>query len=74
MLEEMCGRLSQQPLSQRGELLYSCYRAQLQFARFRYALPKRRLARLPAILKQYASYAACGSGVFSMATDITLKR
>lgn len=74
MLEEMCSRLSQQPLSHRGELLYSHYRAQLQFARFRYALPKRRLARLPAILEQYASYAACGSGVFSMATDITIKR
>jgi glycosyltransferase involved in cell wall biosynthesis len=73
MLEEMCRRLSQQPLSERGELLYSCYQAQLRFARFRYGLPKSRLARLPAILKQYASYAACGS-VLSMATDITLKK
>jgi glycosyltransferase involved in cell wall biosynthesis len=74
MLEEMCSRLSQQPLSQRGELLYSCYQAQLRFARFRYGLPKRRLARLPAILKQYASYAACGSGALSVATDITVKK
>ena len=73
-LEEVCKRLSQQSLSRRGEALYACYQAHLRFARFRYALPRRRLARLPAILKQYPSYAACGSGVLSMAMDIALKK
>jgi glycosyltransferase involved in cell wall biosynthesis len=74
MSEEVCKRFSQQALSPRGETLYACYRAQLRFARFRYALPRRRLARLPAILKNYPSYAECGSGVLSMATDIALKK
>jgi glycosyltransferase involved in cell wall biosynthesis len=74
MLGEMCSRLSKQPLSQRGEALYSCYQAHLQFARFRFALPRRRLARLPAMFREYASYAACGSGLRSMATDLVLSK
>jgi glycosyltransferase involved in cell wall biosynthesis len=74
LLEEICNRLSQQPLSKSGETLYASYQALLRFARFRYALPRRRLARLPAMLRQYASYVDCGSGVFSMATDIVLKK
>jgi glycosyltransferase involved in cell wall biosynthesis len=74
MLGEMCSRLSKQPLSQRGKTLYSCYQAHLQFARFRLALPRRRLARLPVIFKEYPSYAACGSGVLSMATDFVLSK
>jgi glycosyltransferase involved in cell wall biosynthesis len=74
LLEEVCKRFSQQSLSRRGEALYACYQAHLRFARFRYELPRRRLARLPAILKQYPSYAACGSGVLSMATDIALRK
>lgn len=74
VLEEVCKRFSQQSLSRRGEALYGCYQAHLRFARFRYALPKRRLARLPAILKQYPSYAACASGLRSMAIDIALKK
>jgi glycosyltransferase involved in cell wall biosynthesis len=74
MLEEMCNRLSQQPLSERGELLYSRYQALLRFARFRFALPRRRLQRLGPMLKQHASYAACGSGALSMATDLVLSK
>jgi glycosyltransferase involved in cell wall biosynthesis len=70
MLEQMCIWLSQQPLSPRGELLYSCYQAHLQFARFRFALPRRRLWRLGPMLRHYAAYSICGSGVLSMATDI----
>jgi glycosyltransferase involved in cell wall biosynthesis len=72
LLEEICSRLSREPLSQRGEVLYSCYRAHLRFARFRLALPRRRLGRLSAMLKEYASYTACGSGILSMATDLVL--
>ncbi len=74
LLEEVCKRFAQHSLSRRGEALYACYQAQLRFVRFRYALPRWRLARLPAILRQYPVYAACGSGVFSMATDIALKK
>jgi glycosyltransferase involved in cell wall biosynthesis len=74
LLEEVCRRLSQQPLSQQGEALYACYQAHLGFARFRYALPEQRLARLGAMLGQYASYTTCGSGVFSMATDLLLSK
>lgn len=73
-LEEICNRLSQQSLTIRGEGLYACYQAHLRFARFRDALPSRRLARLPAMLRQYRAYAACGSGVFSMASDIVLRK
>jgi glycosyltransferase involved in cell wall biosynthesis len=74
LLEEICQKISQQSLSRRGEALYACYQAHLQFARFRHALPRGRLARLPSILKRYPSYAACASGVLSMATDIALKK
>jgi glycosyltransferase involved in cell wall biosynthesis len=73
-LEEICNRLSQQSLTTRGESLYASYQAHLRFARFRYALPARRIARLPVMLKQYRAYAACGSGVFSMASDIVLRK
>jgi glycosyltransferase involved in cell wall biosynthesis len=74
LLEEICSRLSQQPLTQRGEALYSCYQAHLRFARFRYALPERRLRRLSAMLHEYPAYSALGSGVLSMATDLVLSR
>jgi glycosyltransferase involved in cell wall biosynthesis len=74
LLEEMCSRLSKQTLTERGGVLYSCYQAHLRFARFRYALPKRRLARLSAMLGEYSSYSALGSGVFSMTTDLVLSR
>jgi hypothetical protein len=74
LLEEICSRLSQQSLTQRGEALYSCYQAHLRFARFRYALPQRRLRRLSAMLHEYPSYSALGSGVLSMATDLVLSR
>ncbi len=72
MLEVICSRLSRQPLSRQGEILYCCYRAQLRFARFRFALPRQRLGRLSAMLKEYASYTACGSGILSMVTDLVL--
>jgi glycosyltransferase involved in cell wall biosynthesis len=74
LLEEICRTLSQQPLSEQGETLYACYQAHLRFARFRSALPKRRLLRLNAMLKQYSSYTAWGSGVFSMATDLVCEK
>jgi glycosyltransferase involved in cell wall biosynthesis len=74
LLEEICTRLSQQSLSPQGEVLYSCYQGHLRFARFRYELPEPRLTRLSAMLGQYASYAAYGSGVFSMATDLVLSK
>ena len=74
MLEEICSRLSKAPLSQKGEILYSRYRAHLRFARFRLALPRRRLGRLNAMRKEYASYNACGSGILSMATDLVLSK
>jgi glycosyltransferase involved in cell wall biosynthesis len=74
MLDEMCNRLSKHTLSERGATLYSCYQAQLRFARFRLALPRRRLGRLSAMMKEHASYAACGSGVLSMATDLFLSK
>jgi hypothetical protein len=70
LLQEICSRLSAQPLSERGDLLFSSYRNHLRFAEFRYALPRRRLARLSVMLKEYSTYAACGSGIFSMATDV----
>jgi hypothetical protein len=66
--------LSQQLLSNRGEALYACYQDHLRFARFRHGLPRRRLARLRAMLPQYSSYSALGSGVLSMATDLVLTR
>jgi glycosyltransferase involved in cell wall biosynthesis len=74
LLEEMCNRLSKHPLTQRGEGLYACYQAHLRFARFRYALPRGRIARLSAMLRQYPSYTALGSGVFSMASDLVLAK
>jgi glycosyltransferase involved in cell wall biosynthesis len=74
LLDEMCGRLSQQPLTQRGEALFSCYKAHLLFARFRYELPERRLGRLSVMLREYASYSTLGSGVRSMATDFVLSK
>lgn len=74
LLQAICGTLSRQPLTARGEALLSCNQAHLRFACFRYALPRRRLARLPAMLKQYATYRACGSGVLSMATDFVLSK
>jgi hypothetical protein len=46
----------------------------LRFARFRYALPKRHLPRPSAMLREYSSYSALGSGVLSMATDLVLSR
>jgi hypothetical protein len=74
ILEEICSRLSELPLSERGHALLSCYQAHLRFARFRYALPAHRLARLSGMLKQYSSYTACGTGVLSMATDLVLSK
>ncbi len=74
LLQEICTRLSQQSLTQRGEVLYSRYQAHLRFARFRYALPQRRLSRLSAVLHEYPTYSALGSGVRSMATDLVLSR
>jgi glycosyltransferase involved in cell wall biosynthesis len=74
LLEQISSRLSQQSLTQRGEALYSCYQAHLRFARFRYALPQRRLQRLSPVLHEYPTYSALGSGVRSMATDLVLSR
>lgn len=74
LLEEICSKLSQQSLTQRGAALYSRYQAHLRFARFRYALPQRRLRRLSAVLHEYPTYSALGSGVRSMATDLVLSR
>ena len=74
LLEEMCDRLSKNPLSKRGEALYGCYKAHLRFARFRYSLPESRISRLIAMLREYASYSALGSGVRSMATDFALSK
>ena len=74
LLQEICSTLSRQPLTIRGKALLSCYQAHLQFARFRYALPQHRLARVPEMLRHYASYAAYGSGVLSMATDLSLSK
>ena len=74
LLEEICSRLSQQSLTQRGEALYSRYQAHLRFAGFRYSLPQRRLRRLSPMLHEYPSYSALGSGVLSMATDLVLTR
>jgi glycosyltransferase involved in cell wall biosynthesis len=74
LLDEMCGRLSKQSLTPRGEALFSCYKAHLRFARFRYELPARRIGRLSAMLREYASYSTLGSGVRSMATDFVLSK
>ena len=74
LLEEICSKLSQHSLTQNGEALYSRYQAHLRFARFRYALPQRRLRRLSAVLHEYPTYSALGSGVRSMATDLVLSR
>jgi glycosyltransferase involved in cell wall biosynthesis len=74
LLETMCSKLSQQPLTQRGEVLYACYKAHLRFARFRYSLPESRIARLTAVLREYASYSTLGSGVRSMVTDLVLSK
>jgi glycosyltransferase involved in cell wall biosynthesis len=74
LLEVMCSRLSQQSLTQRGKALYACYKAHLRFARFRYSLPKGRIARLNAMLREYATYSSLGSGVRSMATDLVLSK
>ena len=73
-LEAICDRISTLSLSQRGAALYACYQAHLRFARFRSALPSSRLRRLTRMLKEYRSYANCGSGVLSMATDLVLKK
>jgi glycosyltransferase involved in cell wall biosynthesis len=72
LLQEMCDRLSKLPLSERGQALYSCYEAHLRFARFRYGLPRGRMGRAGAMLRQFSSYTALGSGLFSMASDLVL--
>ncbi len=74
LLEVLCSKLSQQSLTRRGEALYACYKAHLQFARFRYSLPESRIARLSAMLRQHATYSTLGSGVRSMATDLVLSK
>jgi glycosyltransferase involved in cell wall biosynthesis len=74
LLEVMCSKLSQQSLTRRGAALYACYKAHLQFARFRYSLPESRIARLNAMLQEYATYSTLGSGVRSMATDLVLSK
>jgi glycosyltransferase involved in cell wall biosynthesis len=74
LLQEICSRISAQVLSERGQALLSCYQDQLRFARFRYSLPSGRLARLSAMLREYSSYAAYGSGVLSMATDFVASK
>lgn len=74
LLQEICNALSAQVLSERGRALLARYQAQLRFARFRYGLPAGRLARLGSMLGEYSSYAACGSGVLSMATDFVASK
>jgi glycosyltransferase involved in cell wall biosynthesis len=74
LLEAMCSKLSQQSLTQRGKGLYACYQAHLRFVRFRYSLPVSRIARLRAMLREYATYSTLGSGVRSMATDLVLSK
>jgi hypothetical protein len=74
LLDEMCSKLSQQPLTPRGEALYSCYKSHLRFARVRCSLPESRVARMSSMLREYASYSALGSGVRSMATDFVLSK
>jgi glycosyltransferase involved in cell wall biosynthesis len=74
LLQVVCSRLSEQPLSKSGQLLFSCYQDHLRYARFRYALPKNRLARLSAVLKERRSYASLGSGIFSMTRDLVLTK
>lgn len=73
-LEEVCSKLSQLSLTRRGEALYACYKAHLRFARFRYLLPRSRIARLSVMLREYASYSSLQSGVKSMATDFFLSK
>jgi glycosyltransferase involved in cell wall biosynthesis len=74
LLQEICARFAKLPLTERGRALLACYEAHLQFVRFRYALPRPRLARLGPMLKQYGTYARYGSGVLSMASDFVLTR
>jgi glycosyltransferase involved in cell wall biosynthesis len=74
LLEAMCSKLSQQSLTQRGKGLYACYQAHMRFVRFRYSLPVSRIARLRAMLREYATYSTLGSGVRSMATDLVLSK
>jgi glycosyltransferase involved in cell wall biosynthesis len=74
LLQAMCSALSTQPLSERGRALFSHYQEHLRFARFRCELPERRLARASAMFKQYSTYATCGTGISSMATDFVLTK
>jgi glycosyltransferase involved in cell wall biosynthesis len=74
LLQEIGSRISAQVLSERGQALLSYYQAQLRFARFRYALPEGKLARLNAMLREHANYTACGSGVLSMARDLVISK
>jgi glycosyltransferase involved in cell wall biosynthesis len=74
MLQAMCDALSTQPLSESGKTLFSHYQEHLRFARLRCALPRRRLARIPVMLKQYSAYNACGTGLASIATDLVLSK
>jgi hypothetical protein len=74
LLQEISSRLSEQPLSKSGQLLFSRYQDHLRFTQFRYSLPKSRLARLSAVLKERPTYAALGSGIFSMARDLVLSK
>ncbi len=74
LLQGICNHLSKQPLTDKGRALLSCYEDHLQFAHFRYALPRHRLTRLHAMIKKYSIYKALGSGVLSMATDLVLSK
>jgi glycosyltransferase involved in cell wall biosynthesis len=74
LLEAMCSKLSQQPLTRRGENLFSCYKAHLRFARIRYSLPENRIARLSTMFREYPTYSTLGSGIRSMATDFILSK
>ena len=74
MLGAICAKLAQQPLTVKGDAVFSRYQAQLRFASFRHALPRRRLARVIPVLREHAMYADCGSGLRSMASDFVLGR
>jgi glycosyltransferase involved in cell wall biosynthesis len=72
--QEVCYRLSEMSLDERGRDVLSSYQAWLKFASFRGNLPRRRLNRLAPVLRNRSWYAAHALGFQSALKDILRSR
>jgi len=74
LLQGICGRLSEQSLSERGKALFSCYQAHLRFAQFRYAATRASTCAVECHAQAIFKLYRLRTGVLSMATDLVLSK